>query len=209
MYPSKENVCFLLFLVVVARKVHIFSCFEKFQSTLPREFHAFSLLLTVLLVSVHFFQNGEKVDPSEEHVTCMFFTPFDCFSRKGTFFLLFSNFKIGKREMYPSEENVCFFTPVDCSSRKGTLFLLFFKFQNNKKMYPSEENVCFFAPFECFSRKRTFFWLFFKFKQSKKNVPFRGKFLFFNPFDCFYCKGTLFFFFSRCNCGHYFFTIFF
>ena len=55
----------------------------------------------------------------------MFFTPFDCFSRKGALFLLF--FKLQK-----SKKSVAFrglFTPFDCFSRKGKIFSLFFKFQ--------------------------------------------------------------------------------
>ena len=60
--------------------------------------------------------------PYEENA---FFTNFDCFPRKGTLFLLFSDFKRVKK-VYPYEENALFFTNFDCFPRKGTLFLLFF-----------------------------------------------------------------------------------
>ena len=51
----------------------------------------------------------------------MFFTPFDCFSRKGTLCLLF--FKVQKNKKKCTLPRKCmFFTPFDCFSRKGKTF---------------------------------------------------------------------------------------
>ena len=64
--------------------------------------------------------------PYEENA--FFFTNFDCFPRKGTFFYLFfylSDFKRVKK-VYLYEENAFFKTNFDCFPRKGTLFLFFF-----------------------------------------------------------------------------------
>ena len=63
----------------------------------------FSLLLTVVLVRVHFFilffkfQNSKKSVPFRGK--CVSFTPFDCFSRKGTLF--FTIFQISKKCTIP------------------------------------------------------------------------------------------------------------
>ena len=65
----------------------------------------FSLLLTVVLVRVHFFILFFKFQNSKKRVPfrgkCVFFTPFDCFSRKGTFVHYFSNLKKTKRCTIP------------------------------------------------------------------------------------------------------------
>ena len=58
----------------------------------------------------------------------MFFTPFDCFSRKGTLFLLFFTFQNIKK-VYPSEENVWFSILLTVFLVR-VHFFLFFKFQN-------------------------------------------------------------------------------
>ena len=54
----------------------------------------------------------------------MFFTPFDCFSRKGTLFLLFSTFQNNKKSV-PFRGKCMVFNPFDGFSRKGTFFPIF------------------------------------------------------------------------------------
>ena len=100
MYPSEENVCFSLLLTVSSRKGTLFKLFFKFQNRKSVPFRG----------------------------KCMFFTPFDCFSRKGALFLLFSHFNIKKKSV-PFRGKCMVFNPFDGFSRTGTFFL-FFKFQN-------------------------------------------------------------------------------
>ena len=54
----------------------------------------------------------------------MFFTPFDCLSRKGTLFK--KKIKRVKKSVPFRGKCMCF-TPFDCSSRKGTLFFNIFQ----------------------------------------------------------------------------------
>ena len=152
------------------------------------------------------------MDPSEEHVTCMFFTPFDCFSRKGTLFLLFVKFQNRKR-MYPSEGNSCFFTPVDCSYTvllvRVHFFLLFFKFQNNKKSTVPRKMYVFLLLLIVFLVSVHFFDYFSNLNKVKKAYRSEGIFCFSILLTVFIVKVHFFLFFSRYISGHCFFTIFF
>ena len=111
MHPYEENALFLLILTVFLVRVHFFTFFFHFsdfksvKKVHPYEENAlFLLILTVFLVRVHFlysfllffrFQKSKKSVPLRGK--CTFFTNFDCFSRKGTLFLLFFTiFQISK-----------------------------------------------------------------------------------------------------------------
>ena len=97
--------------------------------------------------------------PYEENA--FFFTNFDCFPRKGTFFysfFLFIRFQKSKKSV-PLRGKCIFFTNLS-----------------------DEENAFFKTNFDCFPRKGTlflFFFLFIRFQKSKKSVPLRGKCTFF------------------------------
>ena len=108
----------------------------------------------------------------------MFFTPFGCFSRKGTLCLLFFQFQNSKK-VYPSEENVCFSLLLAVFLVRVHFVYYFSNFKIVTKVYPSEANVCFFTPFDSFSHKGFYFVYYFsnfkivkKVYLSKENVCF-------------------------------------